>query len=344
MLLDDKINVMIVNDSRLLNELLTNIIDGDEIKVVSKAFNGADALRKLKHVRPDVILLDLEMPTMDGFAFLNDLMESNPIPVIIVSSYGEQGSKIVFDALKCGAVDFLQLPFTLIKDTNTIKEILIEKIKVASKAKPHLITISNKKIKKSKIRNDSLSQKLIVIGASTGGPAVVRSIISNLPSDLNAAVIVIQHMSDTFIKYFAERLANDSALKVKEAEDGEMLKSGTVLVAPGKYHLAVDAHKCVRLYDGTPRMGVKPCINVTMISASEVYGSDTIGVLLSGMGYDGAFGLKMIRKRGGLTIAQDEESSIIFGMAKEAEKLNAVDKFVPADHLAKEIVSELGQK
>lgn len=344
MVLDDKITVMVVNDSRLLNELITKIIDGAEIKVVSKAFNGADALRKLKHVRPDVILLDLEMPIMDGFTFLNNLMKIDPIPVIIVSSYSKQGSKIVFDALGCGAVDFLQLPFTPIEDTNTIEEILIAKIKVASKAKPNLITIPNKKIMKSKISNGSLSQKLVVIGSSTGGPTVVRSIVHNLPSDLNAAVIVIQHMSDTFIKYFTERLDADSALKVKEAKDGEMLKNGTILVSPTKYHLAVDAHKCVQLYDGMPRMGVKPCINVTMISASEVYGSDTIGVLLSGMGCDGAFGLKMIKKRGGFSIAQDEESSIVFGMAKEAEKLNAVDKFVPADHLVKEIVSKIGQK
>lgn len=329
-----------MNDSHFITELLSDLISTNEIKIIHKAQDGSQAIRKLKQEKPDVILLDLEMPNMDGLTFLEKMMRDEPIPTIVVSSYTHRGTQILFDALECGAVDFVTIPMENPEKLEKLKSGLISKIKIAARAKPKFLSCHNTLNKNfsSKQPETSLARKVIVIGASTGGPSVVSQIMTRLPADLRAGVLIVQHMPASFTKYFAMHLNERSKLKVKEASHGEKIKEGTALLAPGDNHLVVKSPFSVSLNKGPKRMGVRPSINMTMITASEVYRDNAVGVLLSGMGQDGAFGMKMIKKRGGSTIAQDESSSVIFGMAKAAQKLDVVDRFVPAENIANEIV------
>jgi len=182
---------------------------------------------------------------------------------------------------------------------------------------------------------------LIILGSSTGGPQVIQSIISSFPPDFDAGILVVQHMPKEFTYTFAQRLNDISDLEVKEAQDGDVIKNGTVLVAPGDAHMIVEPTKRVRLVGGPKRFGVKPSINMTMISASEVFGSDIIGVLLTGMGHDGAFGMKSIKKRGGKTIAQDQNSAVVYGMPKAAVELKVVDKSLTTEQIPLAILKEV---
>lgn len=331
---------MVVNDSRFITELLSDLITTPKIKVVSKPQDGTQAIRKLKQDKPDVILLDLEMPNMDGLTFLEKIMKDTPIPTIVVSSYANRGAQILFDALEYGAVDFVPIPMEDPEKLVKLKNSLISKIKIAARAKPKLLSHQNTMYKdlSSKPLAMSLAKNVIVIGASTGGPSVVCKIMENLPADLPAGILIVQHMPESFTKHFAEHLDRKSKLKVKEASNGEKIREGYALLAPGDNHLVVNPSFSVALNKGPKRMGIRPSVNMTMVTASEVYRDKTMGVLLSGMGHDGAFGMKIIKKRGGITIAQDEPSSVIFGMARAAQKLDAVDKFVPAEKIAEEIV------
>lgn len=336
----NNIKVMVVNDSRYMNEFLSDVISSPGIEVTQRAFDGYDAIRKIKRDKPDVILLDLEMPRMDGLSFLEKIMKEEPIPVIVVSSYGQLGSEMIFDALECGAMDFVSLTLEEPQKCNGLRDDLISKIKAAAEINPNLLTAKGyvaKRLRQKATHYDS-AQKVVIIGASTGGPRIISQIMENLPSAFAAGLLIVQHMPVTFTKYFAHHLDNKSDLKVKEATSGDNIEQGLALIAPSDSHLVVNKSHKVQLNDGPKRLGARPSINVTMVSASEVYGPNTIGVLLSGMGHDGAFGMKMIKKRGGITMAQDEKTSVVFGMAKAACDLNAVDKLVPIDNLTDAIL------
>ena len=330
------INVMIVNDSPFMIQLIKDIIVIDKrIRVTSTAKDGVDALRKIKYFPPDVILLDLEMPNMDGLTFIEKIMNYKQIPIIVVSSYSSTGGKLVLDSLELGAVDFVTIPQNDPDVLHNLGTILISKIEFASRSNPHVVVpkvISKLPPYRAKPYGPKVkSTKVVVIGASTGGPKVINEILQNIPSDIPAAFLIVQHMSNDFISNFAQRLNDVSNITVKEAADEDSVTEGVALLAPGDFHMLVNAPNKIYLNQGPKRFGVRPSVNVTMVSASEVYGADTIGVLLSGMGQDGAFGMRMIKKRQGITIAQNESSSIIFGMAKAAKDMNAVDKMVPAD-------------
>jgi len=342
----NQINVMIVNDSPYMVEILSNLISShDKIKVSMKARDGVDALRKLKDKQPDIILVDLEMPNMDGLTFIEKAMSQYVIPIIVVSNYSQSGAKLILDFLEFGAVDYIAIPQDSPELIHELQDVLIRKIEAVAGVNPMvLIPKAIARLRPSvQKRPDArgASTKVIVIGASTGAPNIVSSILSQFPADLHAGVLVIQHMSKDFTTSFAQRLDNESDLSVREAKDGDQIHDGVVLVAPGDYHMVVGPDKKIHLNQSIKRLGVRPSVNVTMISASEVFGANVVGVLLSGMGQDGAFGMKVIKKRHGRTVAQDEFTSVIFGMAKAACDLNAVDKLVPADKLSMTILEEL---
>jgi len=343
--IEDQIDVWIVNDSKYMTQLLSNLVSKDNIKVTNTARDGAEALRKLNSKKPDVILLDLEMPTMDGLTFIEEIVKQDKlVPIIVVSSFTQDGAKIVLDALENGALDFVPISNTNPENITELKDSLISKIETAAKSDPRHLIIKN--IEKLKPRRKTLpaphsATRVVVIGSSTGGPNTVQSIISSLPIDLPAAILVVQHMPKEFTGPLALRLNENSDLPVKEAEDGDIIKEGTVLVAKGGYHMLVESNMRIKLVDGTKRFGVKPAVNMTMVSASEVFGSNTIGVLLTGMGHDGAFGMKTIKKRGGKTMAQDSSSSVIYGMPKAAVDLRAVDNLLPANKIPKMIQEEV---
>ena len=343
--IEDQIDVWIVNDSMYMTQLLKDLVSQNNIKVTGTARDGAEALRKLNSKKPDVILLDLEMPTMDGLTFIEEVVKQDKlVPIIVVSSFTQDGAKIVLDALENGALDFIPISNTDPENITELKTILVSKIETAAKSEPkHLIM---KNIEKLKPRRKTLpapqsATRVIVIGSSTGGPNTVQSIISALPKDIPAAILIVQHMPREFTGPLALRLDENSELPVKEAEDGEIIKEGTVLVAKGGYHMIVEPNMRIKLVDGPKRFGVKPAVNMTMVSASEVFGSNTIGVLLTGMGHDGAFGMKSIKKRGGKTIAQDSSSSVIYGMPKAAVDLRAVDMLLPTEKIPKIIQEEI---
>ena len=338
----DKIKVMVVNDSGYMTELLSDlIISNPMLEVSDRARDGVEALRKITKCRPDVVLLDLEMPNMDGLTFLEKIMTTDPLPVIVVSSYSQRGAQVVFDSLEYGAVDFLPIPQDEPDKLRHLKSRLLSKIRLAARINPKPLTqpsLQKRPSVKVQSGTGGISSKTIIIGASTGGPRVLSHILSELPSDLLAGLLVVQHMPSSFTPHYADHLNKVCKIVVKEAREGDKIKDGTALLAPGDFHMLVKPSFNVRLSHGPKRLGVRPSVNMTMVTASEVYGSNTIGVLLSGIGHDGAFGMKMIKRRGGTTIAQDEDSSVVFGMAKAACDLDAVDKVLPADKIAQEII------
>ncbi len=343
--IEDKIDVWIVNDSKYMTKMLTDIVNTEKIQVSGTARDGAEALRKLATKKPDVILLDLEMPTMDGLTFIEEVVRQDKlVPIIVVSSFTQEGTKIVLDALENGALDFVPISQANPEQINQFKETLISKIKIAVESDPSQLIIKNiEKLKPRKkiVSAPQSSSRLIILGSSTGGPNVIQSILASLPNDLSAGILVVQHMPKEFTGPFALRLNENCDLHVKEAEDGDVIKDGTVLVAQGGCHMMVLPNMSIKRVEGPKRFGVKPAVNITMVSASEVFGSNTIGVLLTGMGHDGAFGMKTIKKRGGVTIAQDSSSSVIYGMPKAAIDLHVVDHTLPKEKIAKAILEEV---
>ena len=248
------------------------------------------------------------------------------------------------DALENGALDFVPISQIQPEKINELKASLISKINIAANSDPfQLIPKNIEKLKPRKacqVSKDA-AQRVVVIGSSTGGPKVVQSIISSLPRDIAAGILVVQHMPKGFTEQFASRLNETSDLEVKEAKDGDLIKNGTVYVAPGDYHMIIDNDKKLKLVTGPKRFGVRPAVNMTMVSAAETYGTNTIGVILTGMGHDGGFGMKTIKKRGGHTIAQDSTTAVVYGMPKAAVELNAVDQSLPTDKIPQAIVEEI---
>ncbi len=338
----NKIQILIVNDSLVVRMMLSEMILSDKrMQVSAVARDGLEGLAKLKAAKPDVILVDLEMPNMDGLAFIQNVVsQDKTIPIIVISSYSQEGSRVIFDALEAGALDFISLSDN-VENKQQFQEELFAKIETAVKSNPEVLIpekiLSIKPIKKQK-GNAGTASKVIVIGASTGGPKTLCDIVSKLPGNLPAGLLIVQHMPGNFTTKFAQRLDEISEFSISEAKDGDSIQTGKGLVAPGGYHMEIKPSQCVSLSTGHKRFGVRPAVNVSMITASEIYGENAIGVLLTGMGQDGAFGMKMIRKRGGQTIAQDESTSIVFGMPKAAKDLDAVDKLLPLDQIPSEIV------
>ena len=331
---------MIVNDSKLKRALLADLVKSISFtEIVDECPNGMMALMRISIKKPDVILLDLEMPQMDGITFLRKLMPKTPIPVIIVSSYAYNGSHLVLDAIEAGAVDYLEFPIDIPNNREKYRKQIATKIKTAINLDKKLLT--SRKIQSLQDKQSAARDSIIVIGASTGGPELVNKIISQLPPDVSAGVLVIQHMLSSSVASFVEYLKSNSKLEVRIAKEGDVIKRGVVLVAPGDYHMKVTPEKSITLTKDEKIFGVRPAISPTMISASEAYGARSVGVILTGMGHDGGFGCLAIKKRGGITIVQDESSSVVFGMGKEARDLNAVDIFVPPDLIVSQIVSSL---
>ena len=340
-----QINVLIINDSSYMITLLKDLVSTDTIRVYDVARDGIEALRKITLQKPDVILLDLEMPRMDGVTFIEEMVKRGIlIPTILVSSFSQDGAKIVLDALENGAIDFVPISQVNPDGTGQLKDTLISKINIAAKCDPYKLVvekIGNLKPKRKGIISSQAASVVVTIASSTGGPNIVQTILSGLPADLNAGILIVQHMPKGFTQKFAERLNEASAIQVKEAQEGDLITQGLALVAPGDLHMEVDSNLKIKLVNGPKRFGVRPEANITMISASEHFGANTIGVTLTGMGHDGAFGMKTIKRRGGKTFAQDEKSSVVFGMAKAAVDLNAVDQLLPPEKIADAIIEEV---
>ena len=336
-----RIKVLIVDDSLLFRETLAKEIAKDfGIEVIGTAEDPFVARDKILELKPDVVTLDVEMPKMDGIAFLKKLMPQYPLPVIVVSSVG----KNVFEALDAGAVDFVTKPD--VKKSggmNSFINELIVKIKIASTAKVGSYKKDYQAVKIVSNHGVDISNTILAIGASTGGTEAIYNIITALPRDM-PGILIVQHMPPVFTKLYADRLNNSCLLEVKEAQDGDLIKPGRVLVAAGDYHMRLakgPSGYYVKCAQGERVNGHCPSVDVLFDSVAEVAKSNAIGVILTGMGADGAKGLLNMRKQGAYTIGQDEKTSTVYGMPMVAYNIGGVVKQLPLDKIAQEICNHL---
>ena len=347
-----KIKVLVVDDSAFYRQTLSEMLKrSSKIDVIGVISDGTDTIRFLSKNKPDVIVLDLEMPAMDGFTFLRWLMSNNPLPVLVVSAHSEKSN--VFKALELGAIDFLAKPTQrasfeilkiqkeLIAKVELAATIPVEKLYVQARRSADSLSIVTESKQLSEFHGSRDLVKVVTIGASTGGPPAVQSIITRLPNNLSATVAIAQHMPPGFTQYFAERLNKVSELPVREAKHGEIVQSGTVYVAPGGHHMAFEKKADdIRFSIKTRTEADKytPSVDILMKSAAQIYGNKTLGVLLTGMGQDGKKGMRLIKEKGGATLAEAEETAVVFGMPKEAILEGVVDKILPLYSIPEEII------
>ncbi len=319
------IRVLIVDDSVLFRQLLSKGIQTDsKIEVIATAIDPFDARDKILEFEPDVVTCDIEMPKMDGIEFVKRLMPQYPIPVIVVSSVSER----VFDAMNAGAVDFVSKPIANSPDSvqRFILE-LINKIKDASRSKAKIISNEAEVITKNAAKAVNM-HKIIGIGASTGGTEAICTLLKQLPSEL-PGIVIVQHIPPVFSKMFAERLDKQTHFHVKEAVNGDMIEKNHVYLAPGDRHIQVknsDKGYFLKVFEGDKVSGHCPSVDVLFHSIADEVGSKAIGVILTGMGYDGAKGITMMNRKGAITLGQDEKSSVVYGMPKAAFDLNGITK------------------
>lgn len=345
---DKTIKVLVVDDSAFNRMTITDMLQSSPIvKVVGVALDGEDAIKKAINLKPDIITLDLEMPRMDGFTFLRIMASNFPTPTIVVSSRND--SHNVFKALELGAVDFIAKPthqasseLLKIRDELLYKVGMAGQVSVDSIKTMQLPAAAQSPAKRAVPVTAKTEFPLVVIGASTGGPSAIQVVLSMLPSDIQFAVAISQHMPPGFTKTFAERLNKFSPFEVKEAENGDIVHPGRVLLSPGGLNMtfikkgeAVEA----RLLPGEDRDRYVPSINRMFVSASELFGSRAVAVVMTGMGNDGKEGVVKIKSAGGKTIAQSEDTSVIFGMPREAIATGMVDVVLPLQGIAEGIVA-----
>lgn len=331
------IKVLVVDDSALMRRIIKDMLEKEpEIEVVGTARDGIEAIEMVKNLAPDLVTLDVEMPKMNGLETLSKIINIKPIPVIMVSALTTKDASITVQALMNGAADFVTKPVDLFSNFDSFAEELKTKITYIVRSKRKFIpSVLTAPIKGTKYSGGT-PKKLVVIGASTGGPQAIYQVLSKLSPFQDVSVVVIQHMPEGFTKSLAERLDGASRFLVKEAEDGENLKSGMAYVAPGGYHLLIDGAK-FSLTKDPPIWGVRPAVDISMITGAQSFKEKTLGILLTGMGVDGAKGMEEIKRFGGKTIAQDEKSCIVFSMPKAAIERGVVDKVVELDSIASEI-------
>ncbi len=350
------IKVLIIDDSALVRQMLTEILNSvSDIEVVGVAHDPIMARDKIKSLNPDVLTLDVEMPKMDGVTFLGNLMRLRPMPVVMVSSLTQKGADITLEALELGAIDFVSKPKTDLAHTlENYTDEIIEKVRIASKARVRALDRNSLCLMpSSRLSSDAILEKkkvaghftttdhILAIGASTGGTEAIKEVLMQLPADTPGTVIT-QHIPETFSGPFAIRMDGISAMTVCEAKDGQQIVNGHVYIAPGNKHLLVErdgARYVCRLHDGPEVNRHKPSVDVMFRSIAQNVGSNAISVILTGMGNDGAEGMKEMKEAGAPTIAQDEKSSVVWGMPGEAVKLGCVDTITPLSQIALTISS-----
>ncbi len=350
--MSEPIRVLVIDDSALMRKLIPQIISSDpDIHVVGTAMDGEFGLKKIEELNPQVVTLDLEMPRMDGMEALRQITRRYRLPVIMVSATTTEGATSTFKALALGALDFVPKP----KDATGAKmcEIaaeLISKIKVAAKTKlgkaPSAPSLEPERINKPLVKPKIQAKKLVAIGISTGGPNALQYMLSHLPGDFPGSIVVVQHMPEGFTDMFARRLNECCAIDVKEAQSGDMLLAGRALICPGNRHVRVRRMalgNMVVLSDEDRVNGHRPSADVLFQSAASEFGKDAIGLLMTGMGEDGAEGLGAMRRAGALTIAQDEQSCVVFGMPKIAIDRGFAQRVISLELLANTLVVQCAQ-
>src|SRR5713226_9530400 len=343
----ERIRVLVVDDSALMRKLIPAILARESsIEVVGTAMDGAFALKKIEELQPDVVTLDLEMPRMDGMETLRLIMGRAPLPVILFSTHSKEGGYATLKALALGAVDFVAKP----KDApagrlEEIADQLIAKIKVAKRATGRRLPpaiVDDQPVKKKGNRASLPPRRVIAIGISTGGPNALQFVLSQIPADFQSTIVIVQHMPEGFTEMFAKRLDECCAPEVQEARSGDLLIAGRVLICPGNRHMMVrrmPRGDMVVLSDGPPVNGHRPSADVLFHSVAQEFGLTAVGLLMTGMGEDGAEGLGAIKSAGGMTIAQSEDTCVVSGMPRAAILKGYANKIIPLDGLSSYLVS-----
>ncbi len=348
------LKVLVVDDSNFFQQRLREMLDEHpELTVVGVASNGRDAVEKAKSLRPDVITMDYEMPVMDGVTAVRQIMADRPIPILMFSSLTYEGARTTLDALDAGAVDFLPKNFSEISNSSaSLKAKLHSRLLAIARPKPVAKSDSAIGEVRRPISRDagappvkavSLKGKVrvLVIGASTGGPVALMDVLVKLPKNFPVPIVLVQHMPENFTKPFAERLDRQCNLSIKEAEDGDSLRPGTALLAPGGKQLLLDKRGGVKIIPGDDRVNYKPSVDITFGSAANIYNGQTLGVVLTGMGSDGCEGARLIKQAGGAIWSQDQESCVIYGMPMAVARAKLTDRVLPLGDIGSALIKEL---
>jgi two-component system chemotaxis response regulator CheB len=375
-----RIKVLVVDDSAFMRKVITGILSSSpDIEVIGKAKNGQEAFEKVIKLKPDVVTLDIEMPVLDGLTTLGYIMSECPTPVIMLSGAESKHADVTMTAFQYGAVDFILKPSGNISlDLDKIKDEIVKKVKAASKVETHKLGFIHERCKNDNagisrregvketgkkpqaaarqethkvdftetIKPDKKSKfkKIVIIGTSTGGPRALQQVIPLLPSNLNAPVLVVQHMPPEFTKSLAERLDSQSNITVREARDGDIVKSGIVLIAPGDFHMTVrqeeingKTKEVIALSKSEKVQGVRPSVDVLLNSVAPIYGANSVGVILTGMGSDGTDGIRRLKLAGGRIIAEDESTCVVYGMPRSIIEQHLADYVLPINKIAESI-------
>ncbi|MGH1371875.1 MAG: protein-glutamate methylesterase/protein-glutamine glutaminase [Cellvibrionaceae bacterium] len=367
------LKVLIVDDSNFFQQRLREMLnEHPDLNVVGLASNGRDAVDKAKNLKPDLITMDYEMPVMDGVTAVRQIMAERPIPILMFSSLTYEGARTTLDALDAGAVDFLPKNFSEISSNSvSLKKKLHSRLLAIAKPKLSAAPASpepsikatgaarfsrqaktseikareNREPVASEARGKSHSikgrVKLLVVGASTGGPVALAEVLTKLPANFPVPVVLVQHMPENFTKPFAERLDRQCNIAVREAIDGDKLKPGLALLAPGGKQLIFDKRGGVKVIEGDDRVNYKPSVDIAFGSAANVYGDKTLGVVLTGMGSDGCDGARLIKQSDGLIWSQDQESSVIYGMPMAVAKAKLTDRVLSLGSIGPALVKEI---
>jgi len=343
-----KVRVLIIDDSALVRRVLSEALSADSgIEVVGTASDPYIAKDRINELKPDVLTLDVEMPRMHGLTFLRLLMERRPMPVVMVSSLTVEGTDVTLQALELGAVDFVTKPQL---DINTglglLMPELVEKVKAAARSRPRRRANVAEVVAKPAPRLSRTTQQILAVGASTGGTEAIRELLMQLPADA-PGVVIVQHMPERFTRAFAGRLDTQCALQVVEASHGERVVSGKVLIAPGNHHMRLvrlGAEYRVEIDQGDPVRLHRPSVDVLFDSVASAAGKNAVGVILTGMGDDGARGLLAMKQAGAFTVAQDRDSCVVFGMPREAIALGGADRVLPLEGIADTVLDRFADQ
>ncbi|MEN3000712.1 MAG: chemotaxis response regulator protein-glutamate methylesterase [Armatimonadota bacterium] len=364
-----KIRVLVVDDSLFMRRMISEILAQDAaIEVVGAARDGREGLEMARQLKPDVITLDVEMPVIDGVTMLQRLMAEQPTPVVMVSSLTKEGAEITLRCLELGAIDFVTKPSGAISfDLYKVSSQIVEKVKAAAHVPRARLISSFHKVPPatqgepkaeigSPLQRGNLQEgiadttpssadglPLVVIGASTGGPRALSLLMGQLPSYFHAPMLIIQHMPEGFTRSFAERLDRLSHMHVREAQEGDRLQAGIAYLAPGGRHLQVARGGRLHLSDEPPVHGVRPAVDVTLLSIAQHYTGKVVVAILTGMGSDGAMGIRALHAKGARILAEDESSCVVFGMPRAAIQTGCVHRVAPIEQMAQYITEEVQQ-
>ncbi len=359
--------VLVVDDSTFFRRRVREILSQDPLlEVVGEARNGQEALELVKKLDPDVVTMDVEMPIMDGISAVKKLMSTNPVPIIMFSSLTYEGAQATLDALEAGALDFLPKKFEdIARDRKDVVELLQARVRALGLRKgsisrfrkaPEPVSLPGRtKATRTFIRSSTLTEsfapkskryKLLAIGTSTGGPVALQTILTDIPATFSYPIILVQHMPGTFTTAFAERLNQVCQIKVKEAEDGDVLKPGVAYLAPGGKQMVIEgaSHSArISITDSSvlDNLTYKPSVDLTFTSLAKVFGGDVLGIILTGMGADGREGCKKLKQNGAKIWAQDEQSCVVYGMPQAVAKANISEKNVSLSEMADSISKEM---